>query len=325
MIPLDEEHGTMMPWKKRLRTEVEEKGGGTRRLWEANFDTMIFSVEALLYHFQFARQHSKLLFGVVQIISFVGIFIAIIAVRCNISCLVPISSAFQLFATTGLFNARTSFTHNMTVKFLIITVAMRLTVVLCTGGYAPKDETGEWLFQSVEVVTLLLLSFYTYMSAIECHENRREWAQCLFIMMLCMLGGMRFKFHLIKVEILDAMWSASIMLETAVLIPQMYVILFRRTKSPTKIFPVRQNGQFVWMILLSRLASSLFWATVFIHMTSDQLVGGILLGCELSQLFLAIGVAVFDFYEMNHQGAAKEVFCSPLEWLEYTYFNVPEL
>lgn len=226
----------------------------------------------------------------IQIIVFIALLTNIISVGKNISSLIVISSTFQLFAVIGLFN-KNQFVHSMTMKLFIISIAMRCTVVTMTGGYKPKDRTGHWLFQTLDISGLLILIIAHFI------QNRggwREWVYGILVFGVCYSIGWVWHINLVKKPMYDSLWAGSIFVECAAMVPQIYSIYSQHRSENNSdcryLCPemMAQNGQFVSMIFFSRVTTTIFWSVVYFTLTTERdLTMALLLSCQVFQLILA--------------------------------------
>jgi hypothetical protein len=247
-------------------------------------------VQKLAIFTQSKQKNIKSLSQTIQILVFIALLTNIISVGKNISSLIVISSTFQLFAVLGLFN-KNQYVHSMTIKLFIISIAMRCTVVTMTGGYKPKDRTGHWLFQTLDISGLLILTVAHYV------QNRggwREWIYGLIIFLVSYGIGSIWHINLVKKPMYDAMWAGSIFVECAAMVPQIYSIYSQhRTENNLDcryLCPemMAQNGQFVSMIFCSRVTTTIFWGVVYFTMATERdLTMALLLSCQIFQLILA--------------------------------------
>lgn len=238
-----------------------------------------------------------------QMVIFVSIITHIFSVGKSISSLIVLSSAFQLFACLGLFNS-SQFVHSSTLKLFIISIAMRSTVVTMTGGYKPKDKTGQWLFQTLDFLSLFLMIVGHAYSRISWTQTRREWMVCILIAVSCFLLGSFWHINLVKKYFYDSLWAASIFVECAAQIPQIYSI-FNQHRTQCSLSDenlcektIAQNGQFISMMFFSRIVSTTFWAYVYFTMTTDRDLTMILLVCcQGFQLVAACDIVYLYFKE----------------------------
>jgi len=234
--------------------------------------------------------------NVFQLAIFVAIITHICSVGKSISSLIVLSSAFQLFACLGLFNSN-QFVHSSTLKLFIISVAMRSTVVMMTGGYKPKDKTGQWLFQTLDFVSLILMIIGHAGSRISWTQTRREWMMCILISVCCFLLGSMWHINLVKKFVYDSMWASSIFVECAAMIPQIYSI-FNQHRTQCNLSAenlcektIAQNGQFITMMFFSRIVSTTFWTYIYFTMTTEHDYTMILLVlCQGFQLIAACDI-----------------------------------
>jgi len=260
--------------------------------------------ENLTIYLQSKQKNIKSILQTIQIIVFIALFTNIISVGKNISSLIVISSTFQLFAVLGLFN-RDQFVHSLTLKLFIISIAMRCTVVSMTGGYKPKDRTGNWLFQTLDISGLSILIIAHFLQSRGGPTAWREWFYSLLTFTICYGIGWIWHINLVKKPMYDAMWAGSIFVECAAMVPQIYSIycehcaennLDRRYLCPEMM---AQNGQFVSMIFFSRVTTTVFWSVVYFTMTTERdLTMALLLCCQIFQLILASDITYCWFCKM---------------------------
>jgi hypothetical protein len=111
----------------------------------------------------------------------------------------------------------------------ILGFACRLSSTVWLNGYLPYDATGDWFYQAVDVVSLLLalgvLARFMGAAAHDCRWERLREA-CLAVPVFCAclaLGGLLHS-NMDKRPLYDALWMAGVLLSSAATVPQFFVL-----------------------------------------------------------------------------------------------------
>jgi hypothetical protein len=128
----------------------------------------------------------------------------------------------------------------LSVVLQILAFACRLSSTVWLNGYLPYDATGDWFYQAVDVVSVFLaLSVLTRFLA-----RRSDWERlretCLAVPVFCVsltLGGLLHS-NMDKRPVFDALWMAGVLLSSAAIVPQFFVLSKLSTSAKSDNFEV---------------------------------------------------------------------------------------
>jgi len=204
--------------------------------------------------------------------------------------------------------------NSITMKLLILSSLARLCVVLISGGYRPKDESGRYMFQSLDVGSIILLLWKIFLYKLQSMQHVYEWLQSILLSIICFCLGLSCHVHLVRNLYFDAIWAGAIFLDTIVLMPQIHAISGQRFRSGGKFYHtgVKQNDQFILFYWCSRACSTLFWGTVYVTigwnpMDHSRMTVPIIFLCHIIQIILATDAFILHackrYAELNYKSA----------------------
>lgn len=193
-----------------------------------------------------------------------------------------------------------------TLELYILVFIGRLSSILFYEGYLPFDSSGDWLYQSVEICSLIfcgLSVFYILTKAIPYSFLDDSFANVkqippqfgpVVLVVPVLIASMIFRPTLNNNFITDTLWTFGAYLETIAILPQFYIL----QKQNRAVEPLISH--FVFAIGLSRLFLFVFWAASF-HELHDRKIETILDGFEgwfilLVQVSHLAIMAEFCFY-----------------------------
>lgn len=148
-----------------------------------------------------------------------------------------------------------------------IILASRLTSTLFYHGYLPSDEAGDWFYQLTEIITLLcsiallIIIKGKYSDTYDFqHDNLDYKYFVLPALGLALLVHTSLNRNLLT----DVMWTFSMYLETAAIVPQL--VLFHSKRGQIE----KYTSHFVALQGLSRLFSLLFWYDTYQELNETQ-------------------------------------------------------
>ncbi len=154
-----------------------------------------------------------------------------------------------------------------TVLCYVIILASRLTSTLFYHGYLPSDQAGDWFYQLTELFTLLcsvgllVLMKGKYHDTYDYQHDSLDYKYFVFpALALAFLVHTSLNRNLLT----DVMWTFSMYLETAAIVPQL--LLFHSKKGQIE----KYTSHFVALQGLSRLFSLLFWYDTYAELNETQ-------------------------------------------------------
>lgn len=206
-------------------------------------------------------------FGLLLIL-FVYIFIS----SKDYSFLIVLSSLVQMLSFIIIilkvigYESCSGLSMNTALCYVII-LASRLTSTIFYHGYLPSDEAGDWFYQLTEIITLicstglLFLMKGKYNDTYDYQHDSLDYKYFVFPSL-----ALAFLVHtsLNRNLITDVMWTFSMYLETAAIVPQL--VLFHSKKGQIE----KYTSHFVALQGLSRLFSLLFWYDTYVELNESQ-------------------------------------------------------
>ncbi|KAK8807259.1 hypothetical protein WA158_004018 [Blastocystis sp. Blastoise] len=175
----------------------------------------------------------------------------------------------------------------------------RCIVITGCQAYLPYDKSGDWLYQFIEILTLVTLCYvfilikYTYSYTHNSHQDTylnicsSSLLSTYIIIGPCILIGLFFHSNLSDIYIYDFLWYASHLLETLSILPELYMIKKSRNETIHEY-----TSNFIFCLFISRLFSFFFWISSYKELNigytwfSSHFSGQFLLITQIFQLFL---------------------------------------
>jgi len=217
----------------------------------------------------------------------------------GLSTLITIAAFLDLIAFAPLM-LNVLFLQNaagVSLKMLILEVSARsfcLSSTLFFKGYLPADDTGSFIYQSLDVgaivcVILLLMATYTYQS--ETQSSHEESFPLQGVMTTAFVFATFVHPSLNNNTLFDIFWTYSINLTVVSMIPQL--IMIKKVKDEMDGLSVN----FVITITLSRCLKAYFWYEAYPELGpldgGYNITGGFVIGAFMLQ---CLCMASFLFY-----------------------------
>jgi len=153
----------------------------------------------------------------------------------------------------------------------VISVCFRLSSTIWLDGYLPADMSGDWLFQAVDVCTLLILSWLLRQVLVVHHNTYQAAEDSLAISpLVCIMLVLAFFLHadMNNRPLFDALWMAGLFIGCIAELPQLWLIA--RTGGKAEAL----TSHHIATMMVSRVLSGLFmWESRF-DLTCDFWVVG---------------------------------------------------
>jgi len=180
-----------------------------------------------------------------------------------------------------------------TVVLQALSYALRLCSTTWLEGYIPVDETGDWLYQSLDVFALLMALQIIY-CVFKSHRYsyQEEDAQHVPIIVLgCFLLAALVHPELNNRPLFDILWTAALYIDVVAMMPQLQ--LMAKTSGSAEAL----TSHFVGATALSRGTSLVFWYMGYQELApldgSFNLAGWAILSAHIVQMIL---LCDFMFY-----------------------------
>ena len=210
-----------------------------------------------------------------------------------------------------------------TLYLYLLAFLSRLVSTLPFEGYLPYDKTGDWLYQTVEVVTVLFVAVGIYQFHTKASEHARR--QDAFLGESVLPHGLNVLFIIVPTAILalifhpnlnghflaDYSWTFACYLETFALVPQL--VLFQRSGSGSGIRTARVSAyisSWVFALGVGRLLHFFFWWWSH-HELNDRdddstTVGWLVLLMQLGQIIIMIDF-IYHFITSSYKKQPMEL------------------
>ncbi|KAK8803568.1 hypothetical protein WA158_001262 [Blastocystis sp. Blastoise] len=180
------------------------------------------------------------------------------------------------------------------VVFLTRTIA-----ITRSEGYLPFDRSGDWLYQTIECLTLLVILVVIYCIMVQfrythnAHQDTfgnnyvSQKLGALLLIVPCLILGFLFHPALAHSYFLDSCWSVSQLLESVAIIPQL--TMFTKNRSG-EVEPF--TSHFVFAQAASRFLNFLFWSSSWKELNrganwfSSHLAGQTVVCAQITQMIL---------------------------------------
>jgi len=167
-----------------------------------------------------------------------------------------------------------------TLELYVLVFLGRLSSILFYEGYLPYDSSGDWLYTTVEVVSLLVvlvliyMTLMTYSSTYNAAEDGfgktsqipTQFGPVLLVVPSLLLAIL---FHpsLNRNFFTDIAWTFALYLETVAIMPQFFLL----QKAKRAVEP--WVSHFVFTIGLSRVFLTIFWASSYHELSDTHSIG----------------------------------------------------
>mmetsp|Transcript_18391 Transcript_18391/g.22358 ORF Transcript_18391/g.22358 Transcript_18391/m.22358 type:complete len:295 (+) Transcript_18391:162-1046(+) len=199
-----------------------------------------------------------------------------------------------------------------TLELYSLVFVARLCSILFYQGYLPYDSSGDWLYQTVEVISLLLcvaaivyVLVYSdsYVAAEDAFGNFKYIPSQLgpiILVVPCFILALLFHPTLNKNKLTDTAWTFAAYLETVAVLPQFY--LLQKANKAVESWV----SHFVFSLGLSRLFLFIFWFSSF-HELSDKKSKSFLSGFSGYSILLVqlVHIAIMGEFCIYYLLAAK--------------------
>lgn len=175
-----------------------------------------------------------------------------------------------------------------------LTEALRLSSTLWLEGYLPSDATGDWLYQCLELLSLVLAfvlmrhvvtkrrTTYAHGAAQE-EQDSMPGLPC--VVLACSTLAVFLHADLNQNPVFDVIWTTACYIETAAMLPQLWMM----SKAKGEVEAL--TGHFVALTALARLCSLTFWYLAMDPSPAEAAVVGahvlqLVLSCDFLFLYI---------------------------------------
>lgn len=174
--------------------------------------------------------------------------------------------AFIVLLTKMVLDKSADGLSGKTLIIYLFAFMSRLTSILQFEGYLPYDSSGDWLYQTVEVLAMLCVAAAVFMYHTLATERNVKHdmffgsgilpgqTSVLFLIVPCLLLAALFHPNLNGHFIADYSWTVACYVETFALVPQL--VLFQRT---TESVVSAYISNWTFALGVARLLHFIFW------------------------------------------------------------------
>lgn len=206
-----------------------------------------------------------------------------------------------------------------TLQLYCLLFFSRLCSILVYEGYLPYDRSGDWLYQTVEVIALGLtalniffvcgpfkLSYTRHLDTFGMFYNVPSHLGSLWFVVPCFVGACIIHPRLNGNFVTDTAWTFACYLETFAMVPQLY--LFNRTKKAEGVVE-DFTSHFVFALGIARFLNFVFWVSSY-HELNDSYHGGyvgyVVLLMQVTQLAI-MGQYFYNYLKSAATGAPMQL------------------
>lgn len=113
----------------------------------------------------------------------------------------------------------------------LVLIVCRLCSIIPFEGYLPYDRSGDWLYQTFETISLLLVGVIVYMCRrkfLASYEAESDVFKHHFLILGCLVLALIFHPNLNAFMPADVCWTFALYLESVAVLPQLF--MFHREK-----------------------------------------------------------------------------------------------
>jgi hypothetical protein len=171
------------------------------------------------------------------------------------------------------------------LQLFAVCYVSRLYSTLQYNGYLPVDRSGDWLYQLIEVISLLMvLSLITTIHLTHCHSYESENDTCgiFFLLGLSFLSAYYVHPSLNNLKSPDVAWTAGLYMESLAMVPQLWML----SKKGGEIDGLASH--YIACVFFSRVFTLCFWMNSYVelapHGSDFNIPGWGVLGAQLLQV-----------------------------------------
>eukprot|EP00931_Biecheleriopsis_adriatica_P020992 TRINITY_DN1386_c0_g1_i1.p1 TRINITY_DN1386_c0_g1~~TRINITY_DN1386_c0_g1_i1.p1 ORF type:complete len:282 (-),score=50.03 TRINITY_DN1386_c0_g1_i1:42-887(-) len=179
-----------------------------------------------------------------------GEFSAILTLAVMMQCL-----GFGLLAVQVLLTGRCTGISASALILDALALCFRLSSTLWLEGYLPVDASGDWVFQAVDIMSLMLVAWLLKQLFFEkkISYQKEEDSFPIFPMVpLCILLAGMFHADMNERPVFDTLWMAGLFVCSIAVLPQLWLI----SKTGGKVEPL--TAHYIAAMAISRALSGVF-------------------------------------------------------------------
>jgi hypothetical protein len=235
--------------------------------------------------------HAYFLFGVGAMIAaramILPVYSSIVTLGAGIQCL-----GFATLVAKAQWQKSMSGISLKTLQIYAVVLSLRLLTTLTFGGYLPVDRSGDFVYQTADLISLgCVLSLLSMLNG-QYKSTYQDWCDTMEIQRLipgCIVFAVFIHGNLNANFLFDTLWTLSMNMDTIALLPQLWML--------SKLGEVEvMTSHFVFALILSRTCSFAFWYYGYKELgrgRGPNLAGYQLLAAHALQLLLSLDFAYY--------------------------------
>jgi hypothetical protein len=267
------------------------------------------------------KSQSGLILVYVAFISIAGYVYHVIAGQA-FSSVLTLSAVFQCLAFS-LLGAQIMISNSVagiSAKSLLLDVfalASRLTATVLEEGYLPSDQTGDWIYQAFDGLSLAMVVWVLY-RVCSVQRTTYEADEDAFPAMPLALGSLVlaavFHANLDESPFYDTMWMCGVYASAISVLPQLWMMTHRRGKCPAL------TSHFVAVMALARVLSGAYMWHAYPEISADPLFGNVkyagyaVIVAHVVHLLLLGDFAFYYAKNVATSGLCADLDLSPQVW-----------
>jgi len=180
-----------------------------------------------------------------------GDFSIVLTLSSIIQCL-----GFFLLTIKVRYHKNVSGLSSKCLEMYIIFFIFRLASTLLKNGYLPIDRSGDWVYQTADIfsmIVVLQLLYAIHKTYPDTYQSQHDTLEIFKAIPLCMFVAIFVKGDLNSSPFFDWVWTTSMLLDTISMLPQLWLL----TKMGGKVEAM--TAHFVAAICVSRALAFTFW------------------------------------------------------------------
>jgi len=220
------------------------------------------------------KSQTRLILVYVAFLTAAGYVYHVIADQ-EFSSLLTLSAVFQClaFSLLALQIIGSDSVAGVSAKSLLLdafALAGRLSATLCFDGYLPTDDTGEWIYQAFDCLSLAMVVWVLYRVFLVQRRSYEAYEDAFPAMPLALgvvVLALIFHGNFDENTIIDTLWMCGVFASAISVLPQLWMMTHRRGKSSAL------TSHFVAVMALARVVSGAYMWHAYPEIDGDPLFG----------------------------------------------------
>merc|ERR1719181_1852671 len=173
-----------------------------------------------------------------------------------------------------------------TLKVYVMVFMFRLSSTMVKNGYLPVDQSGDWVFQTADILSLMMtvkLLRRMYTTHIATYQEEYDTFDVFRLVPPCIVLAMCIHGHLNSCPFFDTCWTTAMNLDSIAMLPQLWML----AKIGGEVDGM--TSHFVVALAFSRLCGFAFWVYGYVEVARVSKVAGYqLLAAHGMQVLLSL-------------------------------------